>query len=240
MVEKNFVVFGQGRSGSNLLRSLLNSHPNIFIDGELFGSQRLEKFSWLKKMEIKTLPIKYINYRRVIANADIYGFKMFVFHHFFSGRIVKTLYRTGWKIIYLQRRNVLKQAFSGLIGQQNKIYMRQAKTNASIETIQINPANVVSAIKFRNYNNVVAQRTLKNIPFMEIIYEDDLKNMNAWQETTGKIFRLLEIEPVVVTTNLVVTDPRPDWERIENFEEIIRFLNETGYSKVVEDYYKYL
>lgn len=240
MAEKNFVIFGQGRSGSNLLRSLLNSHPKIFIDGELFGSQRLEKFNWLKKIEIKTRPIQYINFRRKIAKADIYGFKMFVFHHFFSGRIVKTLYRTGWKIIYLQRRNVLKQAFSGLIGQQNKIYMRQAKTNASSETIQINPANVVSAIKFRNYNNVVAQRTLKNIPFMEIIYEDDLKNMNAWQETTGKIFRLLEIEPVEVTTNLVVTDPRPDWERIENFEEIIRFLNETGYSKLVEDYYKYL
>lgn len=240
MAEKNFVIFGQGHTGSNLLRSLLNSHPNIFIDGELFGPQRLKNFTWLKKMEIKTRPIKHINFRREIANADIYGFKLFVWQHLFSKEIIKTLHRKDWKIIHLQRRNTLKQVFSGLISQENKLYVREEKTPVSTEIFQLKPANVFSELKFRNKNNIFAKRALKNIPCLEIFFEDHLQKENLWQNTSNQIFDLLGTESYPVSTKMLITDPRPDWERIENFEEIIRFLNEAGFSNIVKDYYKYL
>lgn len=240
MAEKNFVIFGQGRSGSNLLLSLLNSHPKFFIDGELFGPQRLKNITWLKKMEIRTRPIKHINFRREIANADIFGFKLFIWHHPFSKEIIKTLHRKDWKIIHLKRRNTLKQVFSGIIGQKNKLYVRKEKTPVSTDILQLIPANVVSDLKFRNMNNIFAQRALKNIPCLEIFYEDHLQKENLWQNTSNQIFDLLGTERYPVSAETLITDPRPDWERIENFEEIIQFLNETGYSKVVEDYYKYL
>ena len=44
MEKNNFIIFGQGRSGSNLLRTLLNSHPQIYCDIEIFNHNLFTTF----------------------------------------------------------------------------------------------------------------------------------------------------------------------------------------------------
>jgi hypothetical protein len=41
---KRFIILGEGRSGSNFLRGLLNSHPGILVFGELF--RFLDSIGW--------------------------------------------------------------------------------------------------------------------------------------------------------------------------------------------------
>ena len=61
--ESKFVLFGGGRNGSTLLVSLLNSHPDIYCDGEiLVGKLRS--------------PFKHIKRRMQSSPKSIYGFKL--------------------------------------------------------------------------------------------------------------------------------------------------------------------
>jgi len=241
MAENNFVIFGQGRSGSNLLRTLLNSHPQIHCDNELFNPGRLAQKSKNERFMIRAFPMYYIRNMQKRADADIYGFKLFLFHHKNAGSIVKKLYRQSWKVIHIQRKNILKQTLSGIIGAQTQKYIRKDETSSPFEIYHIECEQVINTLKYRQKHLASEYKIVSGIGnYCSVIYEDDLINQDYWHETTGRIFQFLGIEPVEVNSSILITDPRPDSERIDNFDEIIRGLNETGYSKVVEDYYKYL
>jgi hypothetical protein len=175
------------------------------------------------------------------ADAEIYGFKLFHFHHKNSGSIVKKLYRQGWKVIHIERNNILKQTFSGIIGTQTQKYIRRDDASSPDQIYHIECEQVINVLKFRKKLLAAEYKVLSGIGnYCSVIYEDDLSDQKNWNETTDRIFQFIGIEPVVVKSSILITDPRPDNERIENFDEIIRCLNETGYSKVVVDYYKYL
>ena len=241
MSKTKFIIFGQGRSGSNLLRTLLNSHPQIHCDNELFNPVRLSQKSKINRFFINTFPINYIHNMQKRADAEIYGFKLFHFHHKNSGSIVKKLYRQGWKVIHIERNNILKQTFSGIIGTQTQKYIRRDDASSPDQIYHIECEQVINVLKFRKKLLAAEYKVLSGIGnYCSVIYEDDLSDQKNWNETTDRIFQFIGIEPVVVKSSILITDPRPDNERIENFDEIIRCLNETGYSKVVVDYYKYL
>jgi hypothetical protein len=175
------------------------------------------------------------------ADAEIYGFKLFHFHHKNSGSIVKKLYRQGWKVIHIERNNILKQTFSGIIGTQTQKYIRRDDASSPDQIYQIAFDEVIYDLNRRKVLLANEFEILSDIAdYCSVIYEDDLRDPKNWDATMGRIFQFIGIEPVVVKSSILITDPRPDSERIENFDEIIRGLNETGYSKVVEDYYKYL
>lgn len=235
----NFVIFGQGRSGSNLLRTLLNSHPLIHCDNELFNPRRLAAEKPLNRLLIKLMPIKHIEKMQARSNAEIYGFKLFGFHHKNAGKLLHQLYAQGWKIIYIQRKNVLKQVFSGIIGIRTQKYLRTENTPAPAETYHIPCEQVVNAYKYRNKMLLTEKHVVSSLEHCSVIYEEHLQEAYMWPETAARIFHFLDIDPVEVSTSVLKTDPRPDYERIENFGEIIHHLNENGYPHIVRDYYKY-
>ncbi len=236
-----FVIFGQGRSGSNLLRTLLNSHPMIQCDNELFNPGRLAQKSKFDRFVIRTFPINYIHNMQKRADAEIYGFKLFPFHHKNAGGIVKKLYLQGWKIIHIERRNILKQIFSGIIGSITQKFIRRDENSSPDQIYQIAFEEVIYEYNRRKTLLTTEFEVLSGIGnYCSVIYEDELRDPKKWNETIGRVFHFIGIEPVVVKSSILITDPRPDSERIENFDEIIHSLNEAGYSKVVEDYYKYL
>jgi len=240
MEENNFIIFGQGRSGSNLLRALLNSNPQIFCDNEIFNPVFVAKKPLFDRLVIRFFPLMHVGKMRQHSGAKIYGFKLFTFHHKLSENIVEKLYNRGWKIIHIQRKNTLKQLFSRLIGLQSKVYVRRGNTPAPKETYLLDPQRVILALNRRNEQLESELRTLKNKECFTVVYEDDLRDKNRWNKTGERIFKFLGLDPVEVTSQISVTDPRADAERIENFDEIITYLNENGYSDIVEQYYNNL
>jgi LPS sulfotransferase NodH len=236
-----FIIFGQGRSGINLLRTLLKSHPMVQCDNELFNPVRLAQKSKMDRFFINIFPINYIYNMQKRTDAEIYGFKFFAFHHKNAGSIVKNLYRQGWKVIHIERKNILKQAFSGIIGTQTQKYIRRDYASSPDQIYHIECDQVINVLRFRKKHLAAEYEILSAIGnYCSVIYEDDLSDQKNWDETMSRIFQFLGIEPVIVKSSILITDSRPDSERIDSFDEIIRCLNETGYSKVVEDYYKYL
>jgi len=240
MAEKKFVIFGQGRSGSNLLRTLLNSHPDIFCENEIFNPNRIAKSNYFKRLHIRWFPLSYIFSLLKKSDKKVYGFKIFDFHHHSIQRIINNLEKKGWKIIHIQRRNTLKQAFSGIIANYTNIWIKKKHDGLPSEVYHIPPEEAKTAIETRKNRFEQELEILGEKPHLHVIYEDHLQSKNLWQETANKVFDFLEIKSHPVIAKTEITDPRPDRERIENFEEIIEFLKANGHAKAVEDYYKYL
>jgi len=232
----NFIIYGMGRSGSNLLRTLLNSHPEVFCDNEIFHKKRRAKKNKVVQYLIQHYPVSYVYYKKYSSKANIYGFKLHQSQLDDTEKILTKLHGKGWKIIHLYRKNILKQAISMKVAQQTGKWIRNAKMPDPEEKFYIDPENLLAHINNRIFYTEQVFRVLDKIEHLEVVYEDDLYYQDKWPATTGKIFDYLNTYPVEAQTKRLKTDPRPDWERIENFDEILDFLSKNGYAHLVSRY----
>jgi hypothetical protein len=235
-----FIIFGQGRSGSDLLRSLINSHPDIYCDIELFNPAMLKKDHPVFRYVIQTLPLWYVQKRKQKYADKSYGFKLFLWQLKQAESVTKKLSEAGWKIIHIQRMNVVKQAFSAQIGVLTHRYQRTSNTPIPEEVYKIDVKDLVGSVKFRIQQLQLENKVVETLDHFKVVYEDDLKDENNWNDTMKKVFQYLEQEPVIVQSSLLVTDARNDSERIENFDEIIQYLQNNGFEEQVKNYFRML
>ena len=123
------LIFGQGRSGSTLLESLICSTGHFYENGELLNTDRGEIL----------YPIQYI-YGLTKRNA----FKNFIFHvkvyqltrdrkrPIDPAKFLNVLYSDGWKIIYLRRKNKVKHQLSNWVAAHRGNYHKYNDKNEKI------------------------------------------------------------------------------------------------------------
>lgn len=102
---RRFIVMSRSRTGSNLLMSLLNSHPNIHAEGELF--------SRLNGKPLTRVLARTFSRQAFFVKAK--GFKIFYYHPQDdpSGEIWNALAAMDdLHVIHLKRRNVLRTLVS--------------------------------------------------------------------------------------------------------------------------------
>jgi len=75
--------------------------------------------------------------------------------------------------------------------------------------------------------NEYEQCLIKDLPHLTLIYENDLLNSSSHQNTADKVFNFLNIPSEKVTTNLVKLMPLNPIDRVENYEELVKFINNT-------------
>jgi LPS sulfotransferase NodH len=100
-----FVVLTRSRTGSNLLLSFLNSHPNVFCEGEIFSKLK------------GTDPIKRLNntFGKQPRHVRAKGFKIFYYHPLDADAVefwAELERRTEFRIIHLTRDNILRTLLS--------------------------------------------------------------------------------------------------------------------------------
>jgi len=122
-----FVIIGSQRTGSNHLVSLLNSHPEIVCYGELFRN----RYDILKNIPKISENYSDINYRKSnfisllhyldqLNYCKTWGFKIFPEH---SQKIIENLIQKNkFKIVLLQRENILAQYSSLKIVKEQKLF----------------------------------------------------------------------------------------------------------------------
>ncbi|WP_425390970.1 hypothetical protein [Ekhidna sp.] len=110
-------IITHGRSGSNLLSSLLSSHPDINSYGEIYGSWYLKKPEILSLYREDSLyPLKNYNSSKVDVSKILYEqltkeyFELHGLRHLES--VKKAIFNSSNKFIHLKRRNKLKQLVS--------------------------------------------------------------------------------------------------------------------------------
>ena len=204
---KNFVIFGMGRTGSSLLVSLLNSHPQICCEGELFRSLNRPLLShfW------RRYPLPYLAYRQLyikwVEHKVAYGFKLHTKLHgdqlIYTDHFLTTVAQQGWKIIHLQRARLFDQIISGFLANQTGRYFGDQQRQEAPVQLTFPVTDFVKRIEQGNAIRRQQQTLLATIPHLPVIYEQALADQTNWVKTVARICDYLAIPATSAVTSYV-------------------------------------
>ncbi len=223
-----FVIFGYGRSGSNLLVDLLNSHPYIYCNYELWGKKVF-------------FPKLYIKCCEALTREDVYGFKLLSSHFEIQGvdnplEYMMELNNKGYKIISIKRRNILRQALSVLYAvNRKKFHHKRIEGVQEKKWMNVDMDKLLTELRFIDRLNELEEQILKELPYLRLFYEDDLIDGTKHQITVDKISDFLGITNARVKTDLVKTTPDDLSDFVENLDDLKGFIGQTKYSGYLEN-----
>ena len=224
--ETRFVVFCQGRTGSTLLTRMLDQHPDIACDGEIFGPQRLGR---IRAPEL-FLRGAVARAMRSATAEPAYGFKVkpyeLTFHGIDPAGWLERRHTEGWKLIHLYRSNVVRHALSGLLLEQRGVPHRDAGSDVR-ESYRVDAARVVAAARGRARQLDDERTLMANIPHVAIGYEDDLVQPDAHQRACDRIFEFLDLATAPVKAPLQRLAPDDLRQQIANFDDVLAELDGT-------------
>lgn len=227
-----FVIYTRGRTGSTVLTELLNCHPEIFCDVEIFN------FLYCgSKVRFPNTYIKSCSKRSSLHKKSVYGFKVKIaqlrYEHEYSNydKILSGLSEDGWKFIHLKRVNFLRHKLSSLLAAETKILHIRNGDNTEAKRIVVDFDTILEGIKYGEEVERIEEENLKNIPHFKVIYETDILDNSKHQETANRIFEYLDLKPHPVSTDLkrITTDRLQDM--IINYDEIDKKLRGTRFEK---------
>ena len=230
-----FVVFGQSRSGSTLLVELLNSHPQVHCDGEIFNKNALfpnfRPLRWL----FRENPSWYLQHKAKNSSTPVYGFKMFFFQVHHPEVFLKWLSTSNFKIIHVQRENILQQSLSNIVAMQtNHWHTREEEVDPS-GSITIYPEKLMQVLKNRNQWKIKEQNLIKDYNHIKINYEEHLEDDTQWQDAVDKAFRFLGLETCEVETSLKPTYKKPYSQIIKNYSELMQRVKNSDFAYLLDN-----
>lgn len=226
--EQAFFILAQGRSGSRLLCDLLDKHPAIHCDMEILYHPR-------------RYPMRYVvGKRNRVRGAAVYGFKVKIYQLTRKQgiseprRFVEGLVGRGWKVIYLWRRNVLRQSLSVLMALQKGLWHATEHDKRKIEEkVRIDPEQLLDKARVRVRRLEEERAVLDGVPHLTINYEDDLKDSAKRDAALRRIFRFLDVPPVRVETEMRRTSKDDVSAQIINYEEVSAHLRGTEFARMI-------
>ncbi|MBK8050877.1 MAG: hypothetical protein IPK16_29520 [Anaerolineales bacterium] len=221
--EVRFVIVTNGRTGSTLLVNLLRSHPAIQCEDEILNERRWQgaqrPLGWL----VRTEPAPYLAWRARRATKPVFGFKLKTGAQVVDlGRTLGSLYRRGWRLIYLARRDALQQTFSWCVAQASGRW----QSNGDHPIRDNNGVTLDVAAFQRDLSACVQDRQhlaalLHRWPHLALVYEDDLQHSDLWPATGARLCAFLGVAPAPLTSQVARTWERPYAEVVTNYAEIL-------------------
>jgi len=228
-----FVIFSQGRTGSTLLYKLLENQKDIQCEGEVLNRYK-NAFNW------KVLfPFIYLDGRSKMNNAKFYGFKIKIYQitghldmdpHYF----LQNLINRGYKIIYLKRSNILKQAVSTLVANETGVYHETKQVVGNLNRLETNKETLEHYMFTRAKFLREEDEALKGIPALHLEYEEDLEQSATWEKTIIKCSKYLGIPTHDVKTDRIdifKNAKKPLSEFVVNYKELKDQFADSEYDK---------
>ncbi len=215
-----FIIFGQGRSGSTLLKQLLNSHPEINCEGELLNLDDGYINNSLILKLVHRLPFLFFNYRKWISKSSIYGFTLLFYQYYPQKYILNKLVEQGWKVILLTRQDSFSQSLSHLVAKQTSVWHRYSDDDEKPAKVTIDPKEFKQWISALKKNKAIISALFKNLDHIEVVYENDLKQKSLWPESINRVFDYLGTYNTPFKANLKKTYSRPYSEIVENYDSL--------------------
>lgn len=224
------LIFGQGRSGTTLLEDLLSSTGHFKSFNEVLG----------RGAEHVIFPELYVRGLSVSRDPGIFLCHI-KYYHLDRDRIaaghqpvdpadfLRSLNRRGWHIIFLWRRNRVKQHISNLVRDARR---KPHKTDDLPEAVKVSVQRdrLQQNVEARMETEVRERLALEGLPYYEVNYERDLENPGAHQATVDGIMDFLKLQRRPVTTKLRKVNSRPLKDIITNFDEFSAWVSELGWT----------
>ena len=216
---KRFIILTRGRTGSNLLLSYLNSHPNVFAQGEIFSHIAQKKWQ-------NTLAS---NFKKQPPNIKAYGFKIFYYHPLdCKGDLLwdRLLKDHDLYVIHLKRQNILRSVISGKIASQQKVWSTALPVDEKEKTY-LSAKKLATAFKrTRHWEQTFAKR-FSSHPTLDVYYED---LVSFKDQTYRKVTDFMDLAYVPPRTVLTKQNPEKARDLIENYDELKEIFNDTAWS----------
>lgn len=210
MVSK-FIILSSGRSGSTMLESILQQHENITCNDELLRTNDLP----LWDMGIPISGFKCLNQHIHPSTSNTRG-KLFL----------KELQQDmSIKIIYLRRVNEVARAISMILTKNIFKWHRWKGDEFEIPKVYIDPNALVREILTTRQVELFVRNITQGHQWLETTYETLCDN---YDNTVRSAFCFLGADPIVVPpkTDKFIRNKLED--QIDNWDEVLRVLSETG------------
>lgn len=225
---KKFIVLSRNRTGSNMLISMLNSHPSIYARYEI-----------IRTLDGNSVP-DVLNkiYSRYPRFVKAVGFKIFYYHPVDdeSGTVWNKLREMeDLYIIHLKRRNILRTILSKEIAQMTEAWTKRYHRGTIVsgeKKVHLDENELLKAFKQTRYWETTYEHIFRSHPMIEIYYEDLLNNTNAEFQ---KITDLLDLKFCNARTTFQKQNPERMSELIINYQSIKKSFSNTEWSLFFED-----
>jgi hypothetical protein len=146
---QRFAIIADIRTGSTLLAVLLNKHPDIFCDGEIFLPSSRSKFTKIY------FPSLYVAGKARHKSCLSYGFDLKIrqisdpsnIQDQTPHQLLSHLHRQGWKLIYLKRNNLVKQGLSSYLANRRHCWSSKPEDLKNRRKIHIKLPRLLAHIK---------------------------------------------------------------------------------------------
>lgn len=223
--QTRFVIFCQGRTGSSLLRSLLNSHPDVRCEGEILVDPVAE-------------PIEFLRETARNPARPVFGFKVKIYQLTDAQKVdprefLSELRVQSYRIIYLRRNNLLRHAISNTFAEARRSY--HDRSTGPRPSLAVDPAQLIGVMQRRQKHLDNEAVVLEGFEYLTVEYERDLLDPRQHQPTADRVFAFLGLEPVSVATDLSRSVSGSLSDRIANYDELAAALDGTEFSHFLTD-----
>lgn len=215
-----FVILTRARSGSNFLLSLLDSHPQVYVRGEVF--------KWLKNKSYKREWNCHFSKQPFFIKAA--GVKIFYNHpeDIQCPQLWQDLVAdTNIRIVHLIRGNTLRNFLSHKIALKNDVwYLKKSNKKVKYDPDPITlDADELMQAHIRNKEDIANSETLfKDHSIHNIFYEDLVADRYG---EYARVLEFLDLPPHKPTSDEKRTLVKPLRESIENYDELKKHFQGT-------------
>lgn len=233
MAAQRFLIYSQPRTGSTWLVDLLNNHPEIACDGELFNADcKRSRRIWSRRL-LRCCPIPYLQLRAAMCKAPAYGFKVLHYQTYQQEGLLTSLHRRGWHIIHLRRAQLWNQAVSDQLAIQTKRYHRTQNDPVHTDRVRIDPVVILAKIDSLKRQSQDETRALEGIPHLRIEYERDLLDDDVRDLTLVQIHSMLGVSARPGSSVLLPTYDSPLHQVVANYAEIVDCVRHSCHADVL-------
>jgi hypothetical protein len=237
-----FAVVGTQRTGTTVIRTLLDSHPEVRCIGEAFlmswpgetGYAAFLRKNFARRIrhfvDRRALTGEYLDRLFAAPRVRASGFKLMhsQFRRFPS--VVTELRERGGRAIHIVRGNVLKTLISREVARANKLYHTEKQVR--LQRIRLNPRTLLRRLDRIDGENRAWTRLLRGIPHHRTLYEAFQRD-NAGE--LQKLLRFLGVDPTPdLTSPFVKMSPDRMADIVENYDVVKRRLRGTAYERCLD------
>lgn len=225
-----FAIVADIRTGSTLLATSLDQHPQIRCYGELFHSEDLPD-NRIEGLDRSRAAAQVILERALRApGIRACGFKAMIFLPLPGGPLWKDAWSRlrelkGLRVIYLTRRDRLAQYASLQVVRHTGVFHPYDNDRVyrpeNRPVITIDPDELRSWVRERDAQMRRRRRKLRGVPALDIEYETLAEQ---WERSTTCIQRFLGVDVEPLEQQKMKQEQRPLGEFIANYDELANRL----------------
>ncbi len=226
---RRFLIVTSGRAGSELLTSLLGSHPMILCDTELLSEKLRDPERFVAGRIAQAKHLGKAAYGFKAKPKDILETQALER----SGEWVRGLAAQGWCIIRLGRRDWMQQAISNIRASQTQWHFHAGEA-PPFEPIEVDPYVLIGNMCQVAYYERQIDELLADVDYTTLTYEIDLREPAVQAATVDRICQQLSLPLHPTSTSLVRVHPSETRQMVTNFDEIAAVLRRNEFAEFLE------